>query len=331
MNTTNTVRILGVGSPIVDLLVRVPETFLASAGGEKGGMELVDGDTLDSLLTSSRVQPEQAPGGSAANTTFALARMGMPTAFLGKLGMDADGDYYQEAYLAVNGDTSRFKFSADVATARCLSLITPDSERTMRTDLGAAVLLAPNEISPADFEDFQHAHVEGYLLFNQDLARKVLVSAKEAGCSVSLDLGAFEVVRAAQDVLPALLENYVDAVFANEDEGRAYCGHEDAEKALEELGNLCNTAAVKLGPDGAWLKRGSEVVRARAIPAKTVVDTTGAGDCWAAGFLYGHLNGLPLEVCGELGALLGAAAVQEIGASPSPASWEGILARIAEL
>lgn len=322
-------KIVGVGSPIVDLLIRVPESFLASVEGAKGGMELVDAGTIDQLLLESGAMPDKAPGGSAANTIFALAHMGMPTAFIGKLGMDDDGGYYQEMFRVIGGDVNHFLFSPEAPTARCLSLITPDFERTMRTDLGAAVLLAPNEIEPDDFCGFVHAHIEGYLLFNQELAERALHCAKNAGCTVSLDLGSFEVVSAARNVLPRLLDKYVDAVFANEDEASAYCGHQDAETALRELGALCEVAAVKLGAKGAWLKRGDEVFRCEAIPVAQVVDTTGAGDCWAAGFLYGHLNSMSLQRCGELASLLGGEVVQEIGASPSRAAWPRIHDRIA--
>lgn len=322
-------RVVGVGSPIVDLLVRVPESFLASVKGAKGGMELVDTDTIDRLVSESGITPDKAPGGSAANTIFALARMDIPTAFIGKLGMDDDGGYYQEMFRGIGGEIDHFLYSSEAPTARCLSLITPDFERTMRTDLGAAVLLAPNEIELDDFSGFVHAHIEGYLLFNQELAERALFCAKNAGCTVSLDLGSFEVVSAARDVLPRLLEKYVDAVFANEDEASAYCGHQDAEAALRELGRLCEVAAVKLGAKGAWLKRGDEVFRCEAIPVAQVVDTTGAGDCWAAGFLYGHLTGLSLQRCGELASLLGGEVVQEIGASPSRAAWSRIHDRIA--
>lgn len=324
-------RVLGAGSPIVDLLIRIPESFLDGVEGAKGGMELVNSDTIDQLLAASGVPADKAPGGSAANTIFALSRMGMPTAFLGKLGMDSESDYYQEEYRVVGGDTGHFKFTSEAPTARCLSMITPDSQRTMRTDLGAAVLLAPNEISSADFAGFDHAHLEGYLLFNRDLAVRALESAKEAGCTVSLDLGSFEVVRAAMDVLPGLLGRCVDAVFANEDEAAAYFGHNDAEAAARALGGLCAVAAVKMGAQGAWIVRGDETVFCPAMKVENVVDSTGAGDCWAAGFLFGYLNGMPLSVCGELGALLGGEVVQEIGASPSRAGWARIRDRVAAL
>jgi sugar/nucleoside kinase (ribokinase family) len=324
-------KVIGAGSPVVDFLAQVSEEFVAHIEGEKGGMELISAEVMETLIAELDAPPVRAPGGSAGNTIFALARMGIVSAFLGMLGDDGDGTYYRQRLESAGGDASRFKTTADAPTARCLSLITPDSERTMRTDLGAAMHLMPEHLTPEDFEGFSLLHAEGYLLFNPDLATAVLKNAKAAGCKISLDLGSFEVVRAAETVLHQLLEDYVDLVFANEDEAEAFCGHADPEKALREFGARCEVAAVKLGADGALLLRDGESCHAPIIPVDTVIDTTGAGDCWAAGFLYGWLTDQPLPVCGELGALLGGEVVRCIGASPEPASWERIRARIAQL
>jgi len=324
MSSSSVPKVIGVGSPVVDRLARVPEDFVASINGAKGGMELVDHPTLAGLIGRVGADVLRAPGGSAANTTYALAKMGLPTAFLGQLGDDEDGRYYLEAFTAAGGDCARFRKTTDRNTACCLSLVTPDSERTMRTDLGAALLLNPGDIRPEDFAGCTHAHVEGYLLFNRPLTEAVLEAARRAGCTISLDLGSFEVVGAAADVLPALLDEYVDAVFANEDEARAYLGEDNPEAALAALGERCGTVAVKLGARGALLRRAGETARVDAVPADPVTDTTGAGDCWAAGFLYGWLHGWPLDACGRLGSVLGAETVRHLGALPPEPSWERI-------
>lgn len=321
MSTEISKRVMGVGSPIVDILAHVADDYLHQVGGEKGGMEFIESDRLDVLVSEFATAPKRAPGGSAANTVFAMARLGVPCAFLGKIGDDVDGTYYRDAFEALGGDTSRFKSALGHNTARCLSLITPDSQRTMRTHLGAAAELQLDEVTAADFDGFHHVHVEGYILFNPDLAKRVLEAAKEAGCDVSLDLGAFEVVRAAEGILPNLLKDHVDVVFANEDEAEAFCGHRDYAAAVETLGELCEVAAVKLGAEGALLKRGDETVRVDAIPAAAVVDTTGAGDLWASGFLFGHINGKTLEECGRLGAVLGGEVVQHVGADLHDEAW----------
>lgn len=313
----------------MDLLAQVPEEHLARVPGEKGGMELVNPEEMAALVAALPSAPARAAGGSAGNTTFALAEMGMPCAFLGQLGQDAMGELYQSLFAKLGGDVSRFKHTGAAPTAQCLSLITPDSERTMRTDLGAALLIDPASVGAADFEGYGHAHMEGYLLFNPILTEQMLKCAKAAGCTVSVDLGSFEVVRAAGKNLPGLLDTYVDAVFANEDEAEAFVGNADPEAALEALGKLCGTVAVKLGADGAHLLRDGERCFSEVVPVDRVVDTTGAGDFWAAGFLYGHLTGLPLAACGRLGARLGGEVVQAIGAELDAAAWDRVRAEMA--
>lgn len=308
-------KVIGVGSPIMDMLARVSEEHLAKVAGEKGGMELVDHAVMRAHLSDLPTEAQTAPGGSAANTVFALAQLAMPTAFLGKLGRDEHAQAYLAEFQRHGGDASRFKHAENDPTALCLSLITPDSQRTMRTFLGAAAMLAPHEVSSVDFDGHGHAHIEGYLLFNRDLMYAVLDAAKANGCTISLSLGSFEVVNAARDILPAILEEYVDMVFANEDEARAFAGVEDLEAALDMLGAHCNTVAITLGPDGALLRHDGVTHRAPAIKAAMVVDTTGAGDLWAAGFLFGILNGHSLPIAAYCGAVLGAKGVQAIGAS----------------
>lgn len=317
---------IGVGSPVVDLLAQVSEEFVADIHGEKGGMELVSAEVMQEISARLKGTTVRAAGGSAGNTTFAMAKLGARCSFLGKLGHDESGDYYRCSFSELSGDCSRFKFSDDTQTAQCISLITPDSERTMRTYLGAALELSDNEISSDDFSGIYIAHIEGYLLFNPDLAQKAISCAKEAGCLVSIDLGSFEVVQAAESMLCSLLENYVDIVFANEDESRAFCGSADPLVGLEKLGEYCDIAVVKIGAEGAWVKqKGEEPVRVEPVAVESVIDTTGAGDFFAAGFLYGLLRELPVDVCGQVGSLMGARVVEQIGADLPDTIWDTVL------
>lgn len=310
---------------MVDSLARVDDAFLARIGGAKGGMELIDADTMEGI-TRMLDNPEQAAGGSAANTTLGLARLGLPVSLLGKLGNDAGADFYRRAFAEAGGDCTRLK-TGEEPNARCVSLITPDSERTMRTHLGAAMTLEPTEIEVADFSGCQHAHIEGYLLFNQGLTAKILDCAREAGCTISLDLASFEVVQAAAGILPDILRNYVDIVFANEEEAAAFCGPKitDPLEQARHLAGLCGIAAVKLGARGSIIVRDDECLEITSKPAKAI-DTTGAGDLWAAGFLYGWLAGKPLRACGAYGSILGAEVVQIIGANIPAQRWTAIKA-----
>lgn len=321
------VHVIGVGSPLVDILTHVSDDFLATVPGAKGGMELVDHTHIDQILRGHDRQLHQTSGGSAANTIVGLAKLGIRCTFLGKLGADHLGRYYASAFETVGISTRRLKYCDRTATGRCLSMITPDAQRTCRTYLGAAMNLSPDEVTVDDFHTCTHAHIEGYKLFNRDLARRILHCAKEASCSISLDLASLEVVQANQDILDDLLHDYVDFVFANEDESKAYSGSDDPVYALDRLGELCDHVAIKLGAAGAYLKSGDEVVR---VDAETVaaVDTTGAGDLWAAGYLYAHFHGLNLEAHGRIGSILGASVVQVVGANIPDPVWESVRQRI---
>ena len=314
------IKIVGVGSPILDLLVNVDDAFIDTIEGQKGGMELVAPEVLDSILKNSQAEVVNAPGGSAANTIFGLAHLGMQTTLIGKTGNDEQARFYKQQFEKIGGDASRLKINKEVPTGRCLSLITPDSERTMRTDLGAAATFSIEDVSITDFEGITHVHIEGYMLFNIGLTLHILKLAKKAVCIVSLDMASFEVVNAAKEILPDLLRDYVDIIFANEEEAAAFCGHNDPEAAVSEFAKFADTAAVKVGKDGAYIQHHNEKVK---IDAEIVsaIDTTGAGDLWASGFLYGLLNGKTIAEAGALGAKLGAEVVQVIGASIPDERW----------
>ncbi|GHC05443.1 adenosine kinase [Cerasicoccus arenae] len=321
----NPFKLIGVGSPVVDTLASVNDAFLAShVPGAKGGMELVDAAALTTIIGEMDGPLVQAPGGSAGNTAVGVAQLGLPTTFLGKLGNDANGTFYRDSFKAIGGDISRFKVGS-VSNGHCLSMVTPDSQRTMRTDLGAAMTLSPDEISSEDFAGVDHAHIEGYLLFNRDLLYRVLECAKQAGCTISLDLASFEVVGAAKDILPDVLRDSVDIVFANEDEAGAFTDMgNDYVGMAAQLSELCGIAAVKLGKSGSLVQSSSQLHRIEPVVVDNAIDTTGAGDLWAAGFLYGWLSGKDLPTCGLYGSILGAEVVQVMGGAISEERWEVI-------
>ena len=294
--------LIGVGSPIMDLLARVPDEFLARhVRGEKGGMVLVDAPEMQRIVDQLAGEPAYATGGSAANATYNAARLGLRSTFLGKLGNDDLARVYRHRFETIGVDSSRFKHG-QVPNARCLALVTPDAQRTLRTDLGAAMTLSPAEITAADFEGCRHAHIEGYLVFNQALADAVFGAARAAGCTTSIDLSSFEVVNASRDWLFAQFRKGIDVVFANEDEIRALFQDQTSSfdvlaKRLAQLGVL---AAVKVGKDGAWLAQGDALHRVAPVSVATVIDTNGAGDAWAAGFLFGYVRGWTLPAAGAL-------------------------------
>jgi sugar/nucleoside kinase (ribokinase family) len=321
--------LIGVGSPIMDLLARVSDEFLAAnVAGEKGGMVLVDGDEMARILGMLAGEPAYATGGSAANATFNAARLGLRTTFLGKLGNDDLARVYRQRFAAAGVDGSRFK-PGSAPNARCLALVTPDAQRTLRTHLGAAMTLSPEEISVDDFHGSRHAHIEGYLVFNQALADAVLRSARAAGCTTSVDLSSFEVVKASRAWLQSQLHKGIDVIFANEDEIRAFFQDATTDYATlaRRLASMGVVAAVKVGKNGAWIAEGTNLHRIEPVAVANVIDTNGAGDAWAAGFLYGYLRDWPMPACGALASLIGAETVMHMGPIIPQTHWDVLLPR----
>lgn len=329
--TTPAFDLIGVGSPIMDLLAPVPEDFLTQhVAGDKGGMVLVNDAEMSGILAHLPDAPATSTGGSAANATLNATRLGLRSTFLGKLGNCDVAATYRNRFAALGIDTSRFK-TGSVPNARSLILTTPDAERTMRTDLGAAMTLSPDEISPADFAGCRHAHIEGYLVFNEALINAVLAAARTAGCTVSMDLASFEVINATRPWIFSQLAEGFDIIFANEDEIRAL--FEDQTSSYDDLARRLAshgvTAAVKVGKDGAWIARGDELHRIEPVLVDQVVDTNGAGDSWAAGFLSAHLRGKSLPEAGRIASHVGAATVQHLGPIIPDEAFATLKARLA--
>jgi sugar/nucleoside kinase (ribokinase family) len=324
--------LIGIGNPIMDLLAHVPESFLTDhVSGEKGGMVLVDDHDIAALVAKIGTKLAVTPGGSAANATLGATRLGLRSTYLGKIGRDVTAEDYLANFIAAGGDGSRFK-RATLPNGRCLSLVTPDGQRTMRTHLGAAMTLSPDEITVEDFRGARHAHIEGYLLFNPALAEKVAQTARAAGCTISLELASFEVVNVARDWILAQLKEGVHIVFANEDEIRALFQTDDPYDAqARKLASYGGIGAVKIGKDGAWIAQGKDLHRIQPVKVNTVVDTTGAGDAWAGGFLYGYLRGYSVAAAGTIGSALGAECVQHLGPSIPAMHWPRLQALAASL
>jgi sugar/nucleoside kinase (ribokinase family) len=211
-------------------------------------------------------------------------------------------------------------------TGHVLSIITPDAQRSMFSYLGAAAETSPEEITADLFADCAIVHLEGYLLFNEKLMMAALEAARTAGAYISLDLASFTVVESALQLLEKITEEYVDILIANEDEARAFTGHSDEEKALHSLSKKSPIAVLKVGKRGSYIAGNGETFTIKALGDGTAIDTTGAGDLWAAGFLFGLLKGFPLKKCGELGSACGYEVCQVIGASIPESGYQRIRA-----
>lgn len=311
--------ILGVGAALMDLLAHVDDSFIASTGSPKGGMTLVDPPAQRKLVGSLAAPPSEAPGGSACNTLVGLARLGRKARFLGRRGTDAVGDRLESALSAAGLDLALVKGGEDNGCV--LSCVTPDAQRTMFTSLAASAAFAASEIDESRFEGVGLVYIEGYLLFNAPLFDAILDIASRRGIPVALDCGSFEVVQIFRDRLLELLGRKAIAILlANEDESRALT-ETDPEPSLEWIAQHVETVAVKLGARGALLAQGSRRAVVAALPVPHVVDTTGAGDLWAAGFLAGLDQGLDLAACGQLAAHVASEAIQVLGAQIPEEGW----------
>ncbi|MCG8530089.1 MAG: adenosine kinase, partial [Desulfovibrionales bacterium] len=229
--------------------------------------------------------------------------------------------------LAACNVESRLSQSAS-PTGKVVSVITPDAQRSMFTFLGASTELDPQKIKADLFADTAITMVEGYLLFNPELMKAAVDAARAAGSKIALDLASFEVVNASKDLLTELIESHVDILIANEDEARAFTGQSDEQKALEILSTHVEFAVLKVGARGSYISHQGRVYQIDAVNGDTPVDTTGAGDLWAAGFLFGLVNGFPMEKCGQLASACGYEVCQVVGAQIPEAGWERIRALI---
>jgi sugar/nucleoside kinase (ribokinase family) len=322
-------KIIGLGSPIIDEIAFVDDVFLESVSGSKGGMELLGESELELIKSDIDQELVQITGGSAGNTIFALARLGIQTSFIGKIGNCPSGDLYKKSLAQYGGNTQSFKIG-NIPNGKCLSLVTPDGERTMRTSLGAAMTLTEDELTPSDFEAYDHLHIEGFVILNKNVLLKALDLAKYYKLTVSFDLASFEIVNKTKGELVEILRNNVDIVFANEDEAAAFTQlpASQSEESVKILNELCETAVVKLGAKGSLIAQANTVIHSEAIPVKRVIDTTGAGDFWAAGFLHGWANNHSIEHSARLGALMGATVIQNHGGTLSHSQWDDIMESI---
>lgn len=315
--------VLTIGAPLLDYVIPISESFLSTIPGEKGGMEIIDLETMKQLLLYAGDPAKEAIGGSAANVAKTLARLGTQTSFVGKVGHDAAGKRFVKALEKVG--VKSYCTESTLPTGHVMCLITEDSLRTCRSYLGASQEITPHDLKAEYFKDIKHLHLEGYTFLRDKLTEKAMDLAKTAGAQISLDLGSFEVVQEHRDRILSLIKNYVNILFANEQEATALTDLE-ADLSCAFLKEFCDIAIVFLGENGCLL--GSQNQKPQLIPAFKVkaVDTTGAGDCFAAGFIHAYLQNKSLESCAKLGAFAAAEVVQIFGTDLPYQSWKQIQA-----
>ena len=322
--------ILGIGNALTDILAVLPDdTLLKKFHLPKGSMQHVDMETGDKIWSALKeIGIKYVPGGSAANTITCTSIFGMPSGYICKIGNDDLGNLFKST-MEQFGVNTRMLYGTK-SSGRCMVFITgANAERTFADYMGSALEMGPEDLKPEYFEGYDYFHIEGYLVQNQDLIRTAVRMAKEAGCIISIDMASYNVVESNEAFLHSLVDDYVDIVFANETEARAFTKLERRE-ALEELSRHCDIAVVKVGKDGSMVQSGDEYYYIEAWPAATI-DATGAGDTYAAGFLYAHSLGMPLKECGEIGSIIAAKVVEVIGTKIDVPRWKAAKEEIRQL
>lgn len=316
-------KILGIGNALVDIITFLNDDhLLEELSLPKGSMQLVDALVSKKIgLLTADLERHLASGGSAANTIHGLAKLGVNTGFIGAVGTDEMGDFFHQDMK--NCGISTHLHTSKLPTGLAISLVSVDGERTFATYLGAATDILSEELKSSVFESYEHLHLEGYLVQNHSLFTAAAKLAKKSQMTVSLDLASFNVVEANLDFLRNSIDQYIDIVFANEKEAYAFTSTKDPVEALIQIASICNTAIVKIGDEGSWIMRNGKRYHAGIINARCL-DTTGAGDLYAAGFLYGIVNGFEPDLCGETGALLAGKVIEEPGAKISQEGWDFI-------
>ena len=321
--------VIGFGNALVDVIHSLEnDDILAKLGLPRGSMTLVDDELSAKIYGSAEnVRRQTTTGGSAANTIHSLASLGAPCGYLGKIGTDELGKIFREEFEQKQVKTHLLL--SQKPTGRVMALVSPDSERTMATYLGAAADMKPEELTPAIFSGYSILYIEGYLVQDHRLIETAIDLARSNGLKVAVDLSSYNIVEENLEFLKYLVSQKINMVFANEEEALAFTGKKPGE-ALKEIASMCELAVVKIGREGSLVKRGDEKIKIDAIPA-TAVDTTGAGDNYAAGFLYGLVNNFSLEKCGRIGSLLSGKVVEVMGAKIPREIWPEILKSVDEM
>ena len=323
-------RILGIGSALVDILAQIPdEQILNELNLPKGSMTYVDAETSVKIGERlSQYGSQKASGGSAANTMSGLAQLGIEAGFLSKVGKDDIGQFFEKQM--ADSHVKPLMLKSNTPSGRVQAIVTPDGERTFATCLGAAAEMCADDIHPALFEGWDIFYVEGYLVANPPLLEKAIDTAHAKGMTIAMDMASYNEVAKHRDLLLRLLEDRLDIVFANEQEAQTLTGLEDPKAALHYIAERCQIAVVKVGAKGAYIQRGDEVVTIPPMKAN-VIDTTGAGDVWASGFLAGLIKGEPLLKCGMMGAIVAKNIIEVMGAKMDDERWNDIHKAIALL
>jgi sugar/nucleoside kinase (ribokinase family) len=324
--------IYGIGNALVDTEYEVDDAFISKADVGKGLMTLIDSDERKRLLNLLEVEHEhraikQAGGGSAANTMVAAAQLGANSFYSCKVASDETGDFFMSDLKIAGVDTNLDAGREEGITGKCISMVTPDAERTMTTNLGISETLSPNELNREALRNSTYLYIEGYLVTSPtafEAVKETINIAKEAGVQVSLTLSDPAMVENFKASFDALAELGIDLIFCNEDEARLWTAASNRGEAMARLKTVCGKVVMTCGKEGALVFDGSEETMSVGIPTKAV-DTTGAGDIFAGTFLFGLTHGMSFPACADLANRAASLLVSSFGARADQAALRGLL------
>ena len=310
--------VMTIGNAIVDIIAPCEDTFLEENGLQKGSMTLIDQDTVFDLYDNMS-QGQESSGGSAANTAGGLASLGAKVGYIGKINKDQFGMVFRHDLKAIGVEFKTEMLSNGPATAQCLIHVTPDAQRTMTTYLGACLNLTEEDILEDQIASAKITYMEGYL-WDPDNAKQAFLKAARLAHKnqrkVSLSLSDSFCVERHRDSFMTLVKDHIDILFANEDELKALYQTDSFDEAVTQLRQDCSLAAVTRGKDGSVIINDNDVIEIAAYPTLNVVDTTGAGDLYAAGVLYGLSQGAELARAGFYGSIAASEIIGHFGARP---------------
>ena len=319
-------KILGLGNALVDVLSKLEsDETLVKIGIQKGAMDMISREQMYVIRKyQANTETTQAPGGANCNTMRAIALLGGQSGFIGKVGDDNLGQFYEEALLKAG--VASYLIKTEGPSGACTVFISPDGERTMGTFLGPAPTISPDEITEDVLRNYNCIHIEGYLIVNEELVRETMKKAKRLGLKVALDLANYNIVNAYKGLLEEVIPQYVDILFANASEAEAFTGL-PAQEAVKALEKQVHVALVTLGKDGSLIGSEGKFYHVDAEGGKPV-DTTGAGDNFAAGFLYGQSVGASLVQSAQIGSMLSGYVIDVVGPQVPADKWEQIKLKV---
>lgn len=319
-------KILGLGNALVDVLSKLDsDETLVKIGIQKGAMDMISREQMYVIRKyQANTETTQAPGGANCNTMRAIALLGGQSGFIGKVGGDNLGRFYEDALLKAG--VASYLIKTEGPSGACTVFISPDGERTMGTFLGPAPTISPDEITEDVLRNYDCIHIEGYLIVNEELVRETMKKAKRLGLKVALDLANYNIVNAYKGLLEEVIPQYVDILFANASEAEAFTGL-PAQEAVKALEKQVHVALVTLGKEGSLIGSDGKFYHVDAEGGKPV-DTTGAGDNFAAGFLYGLSVGASLVQSAQIGSMLSGYVIDVVGPQVPADKWEQIKLKV---